>query len=285
MMGNDAQTPAGMRSRCRSPAGLQRASMTTTAILDGDHYVVNGSKTFITNGINADLVITGGQDRPVRSATRACRSLVIERGMGGFERGRNLDKVGLHSQDTAELFFTDVQVPVANRLGETRAAGFLPAASGTWPQERPVDRRHRVPPPPGPRFDVDARVRQGAPGVRPAHRLVPEQPVPARRRWRPRSTIAQSFIDRCVLGAQRRGRSPPRRRRWRSGGAPSSGPGGRHLRPAPRRLRLHDRVPDRPRLRRRPHHPIYGGTTEIMKEIIGAVARGRRGLDAGASGS
>jgi alkylation response protein AidB-like acyl-CoA dehydrogenase len=97
--------------------GSDLASMCATAVRDGDHYIVNGSKTFITNGINADLVITAVKTDPAERH-RGLSLLVIERGMEGFERGRNLDKLGLHSQDTAELSFTDVRVPVANRLGE-----------------------------------------------------------------------------------------------------------------------------------------------------------------------
>jgi alkylation response protein AidB-like acyl-CoA dehydrogenase len=97
--------------------GSDLASIATTAIRDGDHYVVNGSKTFITNGINADLVIVAVKTDP--DARHAGVSLlVLERGMPGFERGRNLDKIGLHSQDTAELFFNDVPVPAGNLLGE-----------------------------------------------------------------------------------------------------------------------------------------------------------------------
>ena len=97
-------------------AGSDLSGIRTTAKRDGDHYVVNGSKTFITNGINADLVITAvrtGDDRH-----KGISLLIIERGMAGFERGRNLDKLGLHSQDTAELSFSDVRVPVENLLGE-----------------------------------------------------------------------------------------------------------------------------------------------------------------------
>src|SRR6476660_7881016 len=90
--------------------GSDLASMSTTALRDGDHYVVNGSKTFITNGINADLVITAVKTDPSQRH-KGMSLLVLERGMAGFERGRNLDKIGWHSQDTAELFFTDVQVP------------------------------------------------------------------------------------------------------------------------------------------------------------------------------
>ena len=97
--------------------GSDLASMSTTAIRDGGHYVVNGSKTFITNGINADLVITAVKTDPSLKH-KGMTLMVLERGMAGFDRGRNLDKIGMHSQDTAELFFADVHVPVENRLGE-----------------------------------------------------------------------------------------------------------------------------------------------------------------------
>jgi len=102
--------------------GSDLAGIATTAVRDGDEYVLNGSKTFITNGINGDLIIVVAKTDP--SARHAGMSLmVVERGMLGFERGRNLDKIGLHSQDTSELFFNDVRVPVANLLGE-EGAGF-----------------------------------------------------------------------------------------------------------------------------------------------------------------
>jgi alkylation response protein AidB-like acyl-CoA dehydrogenase len=102
--------------------GSDLASIATTAIRDGDEYVLNGAKTFITNGINADLVIVAAKTDP--SQRHAGLSLlVVERGMAGFERGRNLEKIGMHSQDTAELFFGSVRVPVANLLG-TEGNGF-----------------------------------------------------------------------------------------------------------------------------------------------------------------
>src|ERR1700712_5268569 len=97
--------------------GSDLASMSTSAIRDGEHYVVNGAKTFITNGINADLVITAVKTDPTQKHA-GMSLLVLERGMEGFTRGRNLDKLGQHAQDTAELSFTDVRVPVANLLGE-----------------------------------------------------------------------------------------------------------------------------------------------------------------------
>ncbi|HEV8623910.1 MAG TPA: acyl-CoA dehydrogenase family protein [Acidimicrobiia bacterium] len=113
--------------------GSDLASMTTTAVRDGDTYVVNGSKTFITNGINADLVITAVKTDPGQRH-KGMSLMVIERGMEGFERGRNLDKIGLHSQDTAELFFTDVRVPAGNLLG-AEGEGFRYLVTNL-PQER-----------------------------------------------------------------------------------------------------------------------------------------------------
>jgi len=97
--------------------GSDLANIRTTAVRHGDSYVVNGSKTFITNGINSDAVIVAVKTDP-DAKHRGMSLLVLERGMKGFERGRNLDKLGMHAQDTAELFFTDVEVPVTNLLGE-----------------------------------------------------------------------------------------------------------------------------------------------------------------------
>jgi alkylation response protein AidB-like acyl-CoA dehydrogenase len=113
--------------------GSDLAAMSTSAIRDGDHFVVNGAKTFITNGINADLVITAVKTDP-STRHRGMSLLVLERGMEGFERGRNLEKVGLHAQDTAELFFTDVHVPVENLLG-VEGKGFTHLVDNL-PQER-----------------------------------------------------------------------------------------------------------------------------------------------------
>ena len=97
--------------------GSDLASIQTTAVRDGDEYIVNGAKTFITNGINSDLVIVVCKTDP-DAGHKGMTLLLVERGMEGFERGRNLDKIGQHSNDTAELFFSDVRVPAANVLGE-----------------------------------------------------------------------------------------------------------------------------------------------------------------------
>jgi long-chain-acyl-CoA dehydrogenase len=98
-------------------AGSDLQGIRTTARRRGEHYVLNGQKTFISNGQLCDLVIVVAQTEP-GAGHRSFSLLVAERGMAGFERGRNLAKVGLHAQDTSELFFTDVQVPKANMLGE-----------------------------------------------------------------------------------------------------------------------------------------------------------------------
>jgi alkylation response protein AidB-like acyl-CoA dehydrogenase len=113
--------------------GSDLAGMSTRALRDGAHYVLDGAKTFITNGINADLVIVAVKTDPTERH-RGISLLVVERGMEGFERGRNLEKLGQHAQDTAELSFSDVRVPVENLLGE-EGEGFRYLVSNL-PQER-----------------------------------------------------------------------------------------------------------------------------------------------------
>ena len=113
--------------------GSDLASMGTSAVREGNGYLVNGSKTFITNGINSDLVITAVKTDPSEKH-KGMSLLVLEDGMEGFERGRNLDKLGMKSQDTAELFFHDVYVPEENVLGG-EGAGFLTLVKNL-PQER-----------------------------------------------------------------------------------------------------------------------------------------------------
>ncbi len=125
LMGAIAMTEPG--------AGSDLAGITTTAVRDGDHYVVNGSKTFITNGINSDLIVTAVKTTP-GERHGGMSLIVVEDGMEGFTRGRNLDKIGLHSQDTAELYFDDVRVPIDNLLGE-EGRGFLHLVDNL-PQER-----------------------------------------------------------------------------------------------------------------------------------------------------
>ena len=97
--------------------GSDLQGVKTTAIRDGNHYVLNGSKTYITNGQNADVVIVVAKTDP-SLGSKGISLILVERGTPGFERGRNLDKVGQNSADTSELFFNDVRVPITNCLGE-----------------------------------------------------------------------------------------------------------------------------------------------------------------------
>ena len=113
--------------------GSDLQGIKTTAVLDGDEYVINGSKTFITNGINADFVIVVCQTDASAGAL-GFSLIAVERGAEGFERGRNLDKIGLKAQDTAELFFDNVRVPATNILGEP-GKGFIYLME-KLPQER-----------------------------------------------------------------------------------------------------------------------------------------------------
>ncbi|EOM78245.1 acyl-CoA dehydrogenase [Rhodococcus rhodnii] len=113
--------------------GSDLQGIRTRAVRDGDDWILDGSKTFITNGINADLVIVVAQTNPEAGA-QGFSLLVVERDMEGFERGRNLDKIGMKAQDTAELSFSDVRVPGANLLGE-EGMGFIYLMKNL-PQER-----------------------------------------------------------------------------------------------------------------------------------------------------
>ena len=114
-------------------AGSDLQGIQTAAVRQGDHYLLNGQQTFISNGILSDLIIVVARTNPA-AGHQGISLLVVERGMVGFERGRNLEKIGQHAQDTAELFFRDVQVPVANLLGE-EGKGF-----GYLMQSLPVER-------------------------------------------------------------------------------------------------------------------------------------------------
>jgi alkylation response protein AidB-like acyl-CoA dehydrogenase len=129
-------------------AGSDLAGMRSTAVEHDDHWLLNGSKTFISNGINADVVIVAAKN-DADNNPHAMTLFIVERGMEGFERGCNLAKMGLKAQDTAELFFSDVKVPKTNVLGEPGkgfiylmeglaeerligAVGYLSAAQLSW---------------------------------------------------------------------------------------------------------------------------------------------------------
>ena len=104
-------------------AGSDLAGMRSSAVEHDDHWLLNGSKTFISNGINADVVIVAAKTDPENNPHHMTL-FIVERGMEGFERGRNLKKMGMKGQDTAELFFNDVRVPKENVLGEP-GKGFI----------------------------------------------------------------------------------------------------------------------------------------------------------------
>jgi acyl-CoA dehydrogenase len=99
-------------------AGSDVAAMETTAVEDGDEMVINGSKTFISNGINCDIVIIAAKDPAVENKHTAVSLYIVDDGTPGFTRGRHLEKMGMHSQDTAELFFSDCRIPKTNILGK-----------------------------------------------------------------------------------------------------------------------------------------------------------------------
>jgi len=244
--------------------GSDLASMGTTAIRDGDDYVVNGSKTFITNGINADLVITAVKTDPTQRH-KGMSLFVLERGMPGFERGRNLEKVGLHAQDTAELFFDDVRVPAANRLGE-EGEGFRYLVTNL-PQERLSIAATGV---------AAARVAFEQTLAYAQERQAFGQPIGSFQNSRFRLAemateveVAQAFVDRCVVAhnageltaeeaAMAKWWCTELQGRVADAGVQLHGGYG-YMSEYPIARAWADA-----RITR-----IYGGTTEIMKEIIG----------------
>ncbi|MEO7555808.1 MAG: acyl-CoA dehydrogenase family protein [Acidimicrobiales bacterium] len=244
--------------------GSDLAAMTTTAIRDGDHYAVNGSKSFITNGINADLVITAVKTDPSQQH-RGLSLLVLERGMAGFDRGRNLAKLGLHSQDTAELFFTDVPVPATNLLG-VEGEGFAQLVRNL-PQERLSIAASGV---------AAARAALGWTLAYVKERKAFGQPIGSFQNSRfvlaeiaTEVEVAQTFIDRCVgaLNAGALSAEEAAMAKWWCTEL--------QKRAVDRCLQLHGgygymlEYPIARAYADARVTTIYGGTTEIMKEIIG----------------
>jgi alkylation response protein AidB-like acyl-CoA dehydrogenase len=244
--------------------GSDLASMATTAIRDGDRYVVNGSKTFITNGINADLVITAVKTDPAQQH-RGMSLVVLERGMEGFDRGRNLEKLGLHSQDTAELFFTDVSVPAANLLGE-EGQGFIQLVHNL-PQERLSIAAAGV---------AAARAALGWTLEYVKGRSAFGQPVGSFQNSKfvlaeiaTEVEVAQAYVDRCVRALNDRTLTAPEASmaKWWCTEL--------QKRAVDRCLQLHGgygymlEYPIARAYADARVTTIYGGTTEIMKEIIG----------------
>jgi long-chain-acyl-CoA dehydrogenase len=117
--------------------GSDLQSIKTKAVKDGDDYVISGAKTFISNGQTADLVVVAAKTNPEGRGADSVSLILVEADREGFRRGRNLEKIGQHGQDTCELFFDDVRVPQANLLGGVEGLGFIQLMQ-QLPQERLV---------------------------------------------------------------------------------------------------------------------------------------------------
>ncbi|KIQ61615.1 acyl-CoA dehydrogenase [Kitasatospora griseola] len=244
--------------------GSDLQAIRTTAVDAGDHYVLNGSKTFISNGILADLVVVVARTTEEGGA-HGLSLLVVERGMPGFERGRNLDKIGQKAQDTAELFFQDVRVPKANLLGEENQ-GFL-YLMRNLAQERLAIAVAAIA---GAEFvleETTAYVKQRTAFGRPLAKLQHVRFEIAE--LATECAVTRAFVDRCVLEHNRYNLTPvdASMAKWWATEL--------QKRTADRCLQLHggsgymsDSAVARAFTDGRVQ-TIYGGTTEIMKEIVG----------------
>ena len=245
-------------------AGSDLAGIRTTARREGDEYVVNGAKTFITNGIHADVVITVVKTDPSKKH-KGMSLLLIERGMPGFDRGRNLDKIGLHAQDTAELSFTDVRVPVTNLLGN-EGEGFLGLVHNL-PQERLSIAVGAV-------ATAERAIEVTLEYVR--ERTAFGQPIGSFQHSRfllaelhTETTIARTFVDECIA-EHLRGELSAERAAMAKWWATEL-----QCKVVDRCVQLHggygymSEYPIAKMYLDSRIQTIYGGTTEIMKEIIG----------------
>ncbi len=248
-------------------AGSDLQGIRTTAVDAGDHYVLNGSKTFISNGILSDLVVVVCRTDP-DAGHQGISLLVVERGMEGFERGRNLDKMGLHAQDTAELSFTDVHVPKENLLG-AEGSGFV-----SLMENLPAGAHLASAASPSPRSSTSSTCAWRTP--RSARRSASRSASSSTTascwpRWPPRRTSRGSSSTTACCGSTP-ARSTRRWRRWRSGGPPSCRSGS-----STPVVQLHggygymDEYPISKAYTDSRIQTIYGGTTEIQKEIIGRM--------------
>jgi alkylation response protein AidB-like acyl-CoA dehydrogenase len=245
--------------------GSDLQGIATSARRDGDAWVLSGTKTFVTNGINADLVVVVARTATGVPASRGTSLLVVERGMPGFTRGRNLAKVGLKAQDTAELFFDEVRVPAGNLLG-TEHGGFGHLMDNL-PQERlsiaagAVAAAETVL---GLTLEyVTTRTAFGRPvGSFQSNRFVLAE-------LRTKVAIARTFVDECVrqLGSGDLTATDAAMAKWWTTELQSE--------VADRCLQLHggygylDEYRVSKAWRDARVQSIYGGTNEIMKEIIG----------------
>ncbi|HEV7211055.1 MAG TPA: acyl-CoA dehydrogenase family protein [Blastococcus sp.] len=246
-------------------AGSDLQGIATTARKEGDGWVLNGSKTFITNGINADLVIVVARTDPDAPGSKGISLLVVERDMPGFTRGRNLEKVGLKAQDTAELFFDDVRVPAENLLG-TENRGFFHLMENL-PQERLSIAVGAV----ASAETVLAHTREYVTG-----RTAFGKPVASFQNTRfvlaelhTETTVARVFVDECIRQldtGELTAVDASMAKYWTTE---------LQNKVADRCLQLHggygymDEYPVSKAWRDSRVQSIYGGTNEIMKEIIG----------------
>jgi alkylation response protein AidB-like acyl-CoA dehydrogenase len=246
-------------------AGSDLQGIQTTARADGDGWLLTGAKTFITNGINADLVIVVARTDPDGEGAKGLSLLVVERDMPGFSRGRNLEKIGLKAQDTAELFFDDVRVPAENLLGgENR--GFVHLMENL-PQERlsiavgAVAAVERI-------LELTLEYVTGRTAFgRPIGSFQNTRFVLAE--LQTEAVIARTFVDECVrqLNAGELSITDAAMAKWWTTELQNK--------VADKCLQLHggygymDEYPISKAWRDSRVQSIYGGTNEIMKEIIG----------------
>lgn len=246
-------------------AGSDMAGMRTSAVRDGDAYVLNGSKTFVSNGSNADLIIVAAVTDPRRTTRGRVSLLVVERDMPGLERGRPLRKIGLHAQDTVELFFHDVRVPAANLL-DVEGNG-LRALTEHLPRERLSISVAAIASAEAVFAETLAYCRTRRAFGRPIGEL---QHV--RFELAEMSTeleVARTFVDQCVLDhvAMRLDAAGAARAKWWCTDV--------QKRVIDRCLQLHGGYGYMHEFRVARAFvdtrmmPIYGGTNEVMKEIIG----------------
>ncbi|KAA8969152.1 acyl-CoA dehydrogenase family protein [Mycobacterium sp.] len=243
-------------------AGSDLAGIRTTAVRDGDHYLVNGAKTFISNGQIGDLFVIAARTAPDRH--KGLSLLVVESSTPGFHRGRNLDKIGLHAQDTSELSFTDMRVP-ADSLLEAEGRGFYQLMAHL-PQERLSLAVGAVAAAEGVLAETIDYVRQrnafGAPisGLQNTQFMLAELATEL--------DVARTYLDDCIAEHLTGGLSAGRaaRLKWWTTEL--------QVRVADRCLQLHGgygymrEYPVSRAFVDARIQTIYGGTTEIMKTII-----------------
>ena len=244
--------------------GSDLQNIRTTAIRDGDEYVVNGAKTYISNGQLCDLVIVVAKTDPEKGA-KGISLIVVETDTAGFERGRNLKKLGQEAADTSEMFFSDCRVPVTNRLGEAEGQGFIQLMT-QLPQERlniaqaaVVDMERAL------AMTIDFVKERKAFG----QRILDFQNTKFKlAECKTEALIARTFVDQCVvkhLAGELDAATASMAKYWTTE---------KQNQIIDICLQLHggagymDEYPISRMYRDARVQPIYGGTNEIMKELI-----------------